>query len=85
MTDCYLHHCTTHNEHIRYCTTHNERSLNREMFATNNIRVFRKLTPCANIIVANISAHVPKYRYRQSMVRLEKFLVVNFSAYQIRP
>ena len=49
MTDCYLHHCTTHNEHIRYCTTHSEHSLNREIFATNNIRVFLRLTPLANI------------------------------------
>ena len=64
-----------------YCTY--VHTLNWEIFTTNNICVFRKLTPLANFFVENISAHVPKYRYRHSMVRLVKFLVANFSAYQI--
>ena len=49
---------------------------------TNNIRVFCELTPLTNFLVANISAFGPKYRYKQSMVRLAKFLVAHFSAYQ---
>ena len=57
-------------------------TLNWEIFATNNIHDFHKLTPLM-FFVANIPAHVPKYRYRQSMVRLTKFLVANFFAYQI--
>ena len=58
-------------------------TLNWEIFATNNIHDFHELTSLANIFVANIPAHIPKYRYRQCMVRLVKFLVANLSAYQI--
>ena len=58
-------------------------NLNWEIFATNNIRNFRELTSLVNFFVANIPAHAPKYRYRQSMVRLAKFSVTNFSAHQI--
>ena len=54
-------------------------------FATNNVCVFRELTPLVNFFVMNISAHIPKYRYRQFMVKFAKFLVAIFSAYQIWP
>ena len=36
-------------------------TLNWEIFVTNNIRDFHKLTSLANFFVANIPAHVPKY------------------------
>ena len=58
-------------------------TLDWEIFATNNSRNFRELTSLAMFFVANIPAHVPKYRYRQCVVRLVKILVANFSAYQI--
>ena len=58
-------------------------TLNWEIFATNNIRDFHELTLLANFFVVNTPAHIPKYRYRQCMVRLAKFLVAIFSAYQI--
>ena len=49
---------------------------------TKNIRVFPELIPLANFLSRiYIPAHVPKYRYRQSMVRLAKFLFTDFSAY----
>ena len=42
-------------EHAALCT------LDREIFTTNNIRVFHELTRPVNFFVANVSAHVPKY------------------------
>ena len=54
-----------------------------KFLATKNIHDFCELTSLANFFVANIPAHIPKYRYGQCMVSLAKFLVANFSAYQI--
>ena len=37
-------------------------TLNWEIFATNTIHDFRKLTPLANSFVVNIPVHIPRYR-----------------------
>ena len=44
-------------------------TLNWEIFATNNIHIFCELIQLANSFDTNIPVHIPKYRYRQSMVR----------------
>ena len=62
---------------------HTSNTLNWEISVTNNICDFCELTSLAISFVSNIPAHVPKYRYRQCMVRLANILVANFSAYQI--